>query len=487
MHTHAMNSDCWLCSRLSFGALVFAIACQPHPPVASSARHATPRPERELLPEEEQPAIAYCATHAPNTNDIAFALDYDGSDGMREPWFAIVAPTLSMDESSEPQQSEPRTVKYSKGAVELCKTIDRPTGRRYMLKVPINAEPRRLDEYVRFAARSGYDQPIFKFKNVVVAAQVANAEYGYSPTPVTEFGPTIGTVTVEANAEGNYELRARVTDGYELSEPIGVATVPRVPDLADCESKTADAVRQLCTHPIRPCERITLVGVNDIGPLLAVLAYVEAVADVSLPAVAFGQRDQGLDSSPYLDSSFRRVFRIRRFFAAMAPETASHKLGSAESLARRKLGLHAALPSSLTTATDMATEVTKRLGVAEWTEVGKTRKCESLGRTAASLVVDKNDNVRMYAEHIMVTERAEVLLRVYYDDAQRVRLVINSETTDAGESWDAYLLLGEDGCPRLEQIATHAELATNMLHWELKTLVEPRGAFGEPLCIGPLP
>jgi hypothetical protein len=437
---------------------------------------------RLVTPEDLQPAIAYCVTHPPDIKDIAFALDYDGSDGAREPWFSAAAPPLV----AEAEESA-ANVNYSHGARSLCKVSERPEGRRYLLRVPVNAEPQKLDEYVRLAARRGYDQPIFKVKNAIVVAQIANIEYGYSPATAPAPGPTIGTVTVEAGVEGDYELRARVTDGYELSEPIGLVTIPRVPDLADCESKTADAVRQLCSHPIKPCERITLVGVNDIGSLLAVLAYVEAVSDVALPTVEFGQRHQGLDVSPYIDSNFRREFRVRRFYAAMQPETGHRKIGAAESLARRKLGQHAKLPSSLTAATEMAAEALKRLISGEWVEVGKMKTCDSPGRAAATLIVDENDKVRAYAEHVMVTERAELLLRAYYDDAQRLRLVVTSETTDAGESWDAYLVLGEDACPKFERISTKAMLSANMLHWELRSLVDPRGAYAEPLCIGGVP
>lgn len=481
MQLHATFRDRWNCSTLGLAALVLFAACRSQTLAVSPVRH-TSKDVKLSTSEELQPAIAYCMTHPPDTKDIAFVLDYDGSDGAREPWFSASAPPLVAE-----TEDSAGSAKYSQGAGALCKASERPEGRRYLLNVPVNAEPRKLDEYVRLAARRGYDRPIFKAKNAIVAAQIASIDYGYSPTTAPELGPTIGTVTVEANAEGNYELRARVTDGYELSEPVGLVTVPRVPDLADCESKTADAVRQLCSHPIKPCERITLVGVNDIGSLLTVLAYIEAVSGVAMPMVEFGQRNQGLDVSPYIDSTFRRAFRVSRFFGAMKPETVHRKIGAAESLARRKLGLYAPLPSSLTAATEIASEAIRRLTTGEWVEVGKTKTCDSPGRAAATLVVDQNDKVRAYSEHVIVTDRAEVLLRAYYDDAQRLRLVTNSETTDAGESWDAYLLLGEDGCPKLERISTKVQLSANMLHWELKSLLDPRGAYGEPLCIGGVP
>jgi hypothetical protein len=471
----------WLSLALCIVASPIFASCQPPPP-PPAVPVAVPAPQPTLVQREPQPGLVYCVPHVPSTEQVVFTLEYDGSDGRREPRFSDPATAPNADEGTETQ-----AVSFSNGARELCPSPDKPIGRRYVLRVPINAEPRHLDEFVRYAARHGYDQPIFTLNKAIVAAQIANAEYAYSAISSEEVAATIGTTTIEANANGQYELRARVTDGYELSTPIGVVTMPPNPELTDCDSKLAEAVQLLCAHMSRPCERVTLVGVNDIGPLLTVLGYVQSITELPALAIALQQRHPGLDESPYLDGSFRRAHRVKRFFAALKPETETRKLTLAESLAKNQVGLHGAIPTSLAAETGFVTDVTKKLASKEWTEVGKARPCDHPGRIAASLVLDKTDKVRMYAERVTVTDRSEVLLRAYYDEAQRLRLVVNSETTDLGEAWDAYLVLGQDGCPTNEQIAARSELGANLLHWELKPLANPRDAYSEPLCIGQLP
>lgn len=464
--------------------LLFAPACQPPARLGASVSAQSPHQARRaaVATDEPQPALAYCVPHVPSIVDILFTVDFDGTDGSREPRFADGVSTDDLD-----PESNATLTRFSPSARALCQIPDKPKGRRYVLRVPINAEPRRLDEYVRFAARHGYDQPIFRINQALIAAQVENAEYGYSLVPSGDLPEVIGTATIEATADGDYTLRARTTDGREQSTPIGEVTLPAKPDMGDCESKLAESVRQLCAHAARPCNRVTLVGVNDIGPLLSVLGYVTSIAEVAAPAVSFQQREPGADSSPYLDITFRRNHRVRRFYAGMKPESDIRKVPLSESLARKKLGLYTAVPKDLAGPVTLADVIGKRLQKQEYAEVGKSRHCGQPGRTAVSLVVDSSDKVHLYAERIVLTEKSESLLRVYYDDEQRPRLVVNSEISEDGDAWDAYLVLGEDGCPSDERLATRNELPSNLLHWELKPLSDPRAAYSEPLCVDPSP
>lgn len=471
--------------RLGLVAVSLSLSCQPPSSAAgpSATIHSTSRRMASTTSRDElEPVVAYCVPHVPSTDKVAFSVDYDGSDGSREPRFADPPPPPDLVDGFDATP-----VVLSSSARDLCQAPDKPSGRRYLLRVPINAEPRRLDEYVRYGARRGFDQPIFKANQAIVAGQIENTEYAFSPKPSVEVPEYIGTLTIESDANGDYELRARLTNGQDQSTPIGIVKLPAKPNMNDCDSKRAESLLKLCAHVSRPCERATLVGVNDIGALLAVLGYVQAVANLESIAVAFQQRDSSLDDSPYLDASFRRTHRVKRFFAAMKPEIETRKLLPKESLATGRIGLQRAVPKVLADQIAIATDTGKRLKKKELTEIGKRRHCEQPARSEASLVVDGSDRVRVYSERINVTDKAEMLLRAYYDEALRLRLVISSETTDSGDAWDAYLVLGEDGCPISERILTSAAPSPNMLHWELKQLKDPRARYSEPLCIGQLP
>jgi hypothetical protein len=356
-----------------------------------------------------------------------------------------------------------------------------------VLRVPIHAEPRRLDAFLQFGARYGYDQPIIRIQDVIAAVSITSTEYYYSPPNAEPIPERIGTLTIEADGDGNYELRARVTDGQELSEPLGIVVLSSRPDVADCESKKADAVRELCGHESRPCERVALVGVNDIGPLTSVLAYVQAIADVPLPAVSFQQRLSEADNHQYFDAAFRRAHRVKRFFASTQPEEQMQKLPLEQSLARRRVGIYAPPPKDLLVQLGVVGELGRNLGNQQWVELGKSKACEQPGRTAASLVFDQSQKLRFYAERVTSGEKSELLVRAYYDESERLRLVIDSEISDTGEAWDAYLTLDENACPELERMVSRDAALAPGLHWELRQLKNPRAAYAEPLCLARVP
>jgi hypothetical protein len=191
MHTF-VNSEQWW--RPALGALVLCAvaqigttACQ-HQPSAAPVQAGSPASasvagakQAHSTVDETQPALAYCVPRVPNLDHIAFTLDYDGTDGSHEPRFSEPAAAVaSASTNDDAQPAEP--IHFSRSAHAICQSNGRPLGRRYQLRVPAGADPRRLDEYVRLAARRGYDQPIFKLNKALVAAQIIHTEYTYSPT-----------------------------------------------------------------------------------------------------------------------------------------------------------------------------------------------------------------------------------------------------------------------------------------------------------------